>query len=88
MLSVPRSLSPSQFRQQPDWQEYRRVPKHTLQEQHPMVVKIVQFLRRGVAMLRHRGSPDLVNATAAQFIARRKASGLSPIATSATWGVS
>ncbi|VTM92277.1 AraC family transcriptional regulator [Raoultella planticola] len=81
--------SPSQFRQQPDWQEWhRRVPKHTLQEQHPMVVKIVQFPETQVAMLRHRGSPDLVNATAAQFIAWRKASGLSPIATSATWGVS
>lgn len=81
--------SPSQFRQQPDWQEWhRRVPKHTLQEQHPMVVKIVQFPETQVAMLRHRGSPDLVNATAAQFIAWRKASGLSPVATSATWGVS
>lgn len=58
--------SPSQFRQQPDWQEWhRRVPKHTLQEQHPMVVKIVQFPETQVAMLRHRGSPDLVNATAA-----------------------
>ena len=77
--------SPSQFRQQPDWQEWhRRVPKHTLQEQHPMVVKIVQFPETQVAMLRHRGSPDLVNATAAQFIAWRKASGLSPVATSAT----
>ncbi|VEC82878.1 AraC family transcriptional regulator [Raoultella ornithinolytica] len=65
-----------------------RFPKHTLQEQHPMVVKIVQFPETQVAMLRHRGSPDLVNATAAQFIAWRKASGLSPVATSATWGVS
>lgn len=81
--------SPSQFRQQPDWQEWhRRVPKHILQEQHPMAVKIVQFPDTQVAMLRHRGSPDLVNATAAQFIAWRKASGLSPVATCATWGVS
>ena len=53
-----------------------------------MVVKIVQFPETQVAMLRHRGSPDLVNATAAQFIAWRKASGLSPVATCATWGVS
>ncbi len=37
-----------------------------------------------IAVLQHRGSPDLVNATAARFIARRKTSGLSPVATSDT----
>ncbi|MDM4205660.1 AraC family transcriptional regulator [Klebsiella spallanzanii] len=81
--------SPSQFRQQPDWLEWhRRVPKHTLQEQYPMDVNIIQLPTTQVAMLRHRGSPDLVNETAGKFIAWRKASGLSPVASCETWGVS
>ena len=81
--------SPSQFRQQPDWLEWhRRVPKHTLQEQHPMDVKIIQLPTTQIARLRHRGNPDLVNETAAKFIAWRKVSGLSPVASCATWGIS
>lgn len=81
--------SPSQFRQQPDWLEWhRRVPKHTLQEQYPMDVNIIQLPTTQVAMLRHRGSPDLVNETAGKFIAWRKVSGLSPVANCETWGVS
>ncbi|VUS83491.1 Right origin-binding protein [Klebsiella pasteurii] len=81
--------SPSQFRQQPDWLEWhRRVPKHTLQEQHPMDVKIIQLPTTQIAMLQHRGNPGLVNETAAKFIAWRKKSGLSPVASCATWGIS
>lgn len=81
--------SPSQFRQQPDWLEWhRRVPKDTLQEQHPMDVKIIQLPTTQIARLRHRGNPDLVNETAAKFIAWRKVSGLSPVASCATWGIS
>lgn len=81
--------SPSQFRQQPDWREWhRRVPKHTLQEQYPMDVNIIQLPTTQVAMLRHRGSPDLVNETAGKFIAWRKVSGLSPVTSCETWGVS
>lgn len=38
-----------------------------------------------MAVLQHRGSPDLVNATAARVLSsRRKTSGLSPVATSDT----
>ena len=80
--------SPTQFRQQPDWAEWhRRVPKHTLQEQTSMDVNIISFPTTRIAVLQHRGSPDLVNATAARFIAWRKTSGLSPVATSDTWGI-
>ena len=39
-----------------------------------------------IAMLQHRGNPGLVNETAAKFIAWRKKSGLSPVASCATWG--
>ena len=65
--------SPTQFRQQPDWAEWhRRVPKHTLQEQTSMDVNIISFPTTRIAVLQHRGSPDLVNTTAARFIAWRK----------------
>ena len=80
--------SPTQFRQQPDWAEWhRRVPKHTLQEQTSMDVNIISCPSTRIAVLQHRGSPDLVNATAARFIAWRKTSGLSPVATSDTLGI-
>ena len=49
-----------------------------------MDVNIISCPSTRIAVLQHRGSPDLVNATAARFIARRKTSGLSPVATSDT----
>lgn len=51
-----------------------------------MDVNIISCPSTRIAVLQHRGSPDLVNATAARFIARRKTSGLSPVATSDTRG--
>ena len=53
-----------------------------------MDVKIIQLPTTQIARLRHRGNPDLVNETAAKFIAWRKVSGLSPVASCATWGIS
>lgn len=50
-----------------------------------MDVNIISCPSTRIAVLQHRGSPDLVNATAARFIAWRKTSGLSPVATSDTW---
>ena len=52
-----------------------------------MDVNIISCPSTRIAVLQHRGSPDLVNATAARFIAWRKTSGLSPVATSDTWGI-
>ena len=52
-----------------------------------MDVNIISFPTTRIAVLQHRGSPDLVNTTAARFIAWRKTSGLSPVATSDTWGI-
>ncbi len=49
-----------------------------------MDVNIISCPSTRIAVLQHRGSPDLVNATAARFIAWRKTSGLSPVATSDT----
>lgn len=80
--------TPRQFRQTPDWLLWhQRVPKSVRQEQHVMDVKIVSFPHTRVAMFRHQGSPDLVNASAGKFIEWRRATGLSPVASSQTFGL-
>ncbi|MBX0108117.1 AraC family transcriptional regulator, partial [Salmonella enterica subsp. enterica serovar Typhi] len=80
--------SPCRFRQSPDWLAWhQRVPKLALQEQHVMDVKIVEFPPTRVAMLTHLGHPDKVNASAAKFIAWRRETGQSPIASSQTFGI-
>lgn len=80
--------SPRQFRQTPDWLDWhRRIPKQVFQEQHVMDVKIVDVPRIQVAMLTHRGHPDLVNTSAAKFIEWRRTTGLSPVAGSQTFGI-
>jgi len=52
-----------------------------------MQVKIVDFMETQVATLEHRGAPELINDSVRVFIAWRKQSGLSPIATSKTFGI-
>ena len=80
--------SPRQFRQRPDWLDWhQRVPKMASQELKTMEVKIVDFPHTQVAMLQHRGSPALVNDSAATFIAWRKRTGLSPVSESQTFGI-
>lgn len=80
--------SPRQFRLSPDWLDWhQRVPKMASQEQQPMDVTIVDFPQTKVAMLQHRGSPELVNASAAKFIEWRKSTGLSPVRQSKTFGI-
>lgn len=80
--------NPRQFRQKPDWAAWhQRVPKLALQEQHVMDVKIVEFPQTNVAMLTHQGHPDRVNDSAATFIEWRRTTGLSPVASSQTYGI-
>lgn len=80
--------SPSQFRQSPNWQpwseRYRLPPR---QRSKKMDVKIVDFKKTHVAVLIHRGAPERVNDSALTFIAWRKASGLSPVKTSRSFGL-
>ncbi len=52
-----------------------------------MNVKIVNFPETRVAILSHHGQSEQVNATAARFIEWRKTTGLSPVATSQTYGI-
>ena len=51
-----------------------------------MEVKIVDFKETKVAVLEHRGPPELVNDSVLNFIEWRKQSGLSPVKSSRTFG--
>jgi AraC family transcriptional regulator len=80
--------TPSQFRASPAWEpwaERYRIP--TRARAVAMEVKIIDFEETRVAALEHRGSPALVNDSAMVFIAWRKASGLSPVKTSRSFGI-
>ena len=80
--------TPSQFRRAPAWQpwtEQTRLPSR--ERMQTMQVKIIDFEETPVAVLEHRGSPALVNDSARQFIAWRKSTGLSPVASSRTFGI-
>jgi AraC family transcriptional regulator len=80
--------SPSQFRTSPRWQpwsERYQLPPRERNER--MEVQIVDFNATQVALLEHCGAPELVNDAALRFIAWRKASGLSPVKTSRSFGI-
>ncbi len=80
--------TPSQFRRQPAWQPWAgpdRFPMRTRIQ--TMQVRVVDFPETRVAVLEHRGAPALVNNSAARFIEWRQASGLSPVASSDTFGI-
>ncbi len=80
--------TPSQFRKHPAWkpwsEKYRLPPR---ERNRNMEVRIVAFEETRVAALEHRGAPELVNDSARRFIEWRKASGLSPVRSSATFGI-
>lgn len=80
--------TPSQFRLEPAWQpwnEQMRLPER--QGSLAMDVKIIDFEETMVAVYEHRGAPALIFESVREFIDWRKTSGLSPIATSRTFGV-
>ncbi|OHX11497.1 AraC family transcriptional regulator [Chromobacterium sphagni] len=80
--------TPSQFRRQPDWLDWRqRIPERKYERIQTMDVKIVDFAGTRVAILTHQGRPELVNVSAARFIEWRKDTGQSPIASSRTYGI-
>jgi AraC family transcriptional regulator len=80
--------SPTTFRRQPDWENWHvhyrfRNPERT----QNMQIEIIHFATTRIAVLEHRGPPDLLNDSVGTFIAWRKTSGLSPILTSRTFGI-
>ena len=80
--------SPSQFRKSPRWQPWQeRYVLPPRERSEKMDVKIVDFTTTRLAVLEHHGAPEQVNNTAKRFIEWRKQSGLSPVATSRTFGI-
>lgn len=80
--------TPSQFRKQPEWgawPEKHQLPKR--QGRQAMKVDVIDFPATRVAVLAHRGSPDLIKTTVSRFIDWRKESGLSPVKSSQTYGI-
>jgi AraC family transcriptional regulator len=81
--------SPSEFRGEPNWPEwhlrfqFQPKPYGAI----PMNVNIIQFETTKVALLEHLGAPEKVLEAAGKFIAWRKATGLSPVKTSKTFGI-
>ncbi|WP_334313295.1 AraC family transcriptional regulator [Psychrosphaera algicola] len=84
--------SPSEFRKSPKWLNWHdKTDTLTLQlidkTEHKMDVKVVYFEEQKIAALAHYGDPKLHYQTSMKFIAWRKASKLSPIKTSNTYGI-
>ncbi|MDR7925754.1 AraC family transcriptional regulator [Acidithiobacillus thiooxidans] len=80
--------TPSQFRDQPAWQPWaERMQLPGRKRSTSMEVKVVDFSEAMVAVLEHKGPPDLIFESVQIFIEWRKSSGLSPVATSRTFGL-
>ena len=80
--------TPSQFRAKPAWQPWNERYRVPTPERNPaMKVTIVEFATTEVAALEHRGPTERVNDSARLFIEWRKASRLSPVKTSKTFGI-
>jgi AraC family transcriptional regulator len=86
--------TPSQFRKQPEWTSWQekyqllnRGARQRMQSgEHIMHVTVVDFSETKVAVLEHRGSPGLINASVQRFIEWRKENKLSPTV-SATYNI-
>lgn len=78
--------TPKEFRKEPQWQvwhgKYQILSKEIFQnmnaEKNTNKVKIVEFKETKIAVLEHRGSPELIGNSARKFIAWRKENQLSP----------
>lgn len=80
--------SPSEFRRRPDWPDWHaRMTPPVRERVASMEVNIVTVEPVMVAALEHLGPPDRVNDSAQRFIAWRKESGLSPVASNQTYGI-
>jgi len=80
--------SPSGFRRQPDWESWHeRYRFHIPERKQTVQVDIVDFKTTLIAVTEHRGPSERVDDSVAQFIAWRKASGLSPKQASRTFGI-
>jgi AraC family transcriptional regulator len=80
--------TPSGFRRKPAWEPWsQRYELPNRERNQKMEVQIVKFEEARIAVLEHRGTPLLVNDSVGIFIDWRKASGLSPLKSSKTYGI-
>jgi AraC family transcriptional regulator len=80
--------SPTAFRKAPNWAAWSAQFQFiSPREIEVMQVRIVKVEPVTVAVLEHRGDPATVNESVQRLIAWRKESGLSPVATSQTYGI-
>jgi AraC family transcriptional regulator len=80
--------SPTAFRKAPNWAAWSAQFQFiSPREIEVMQVRIVKVEPVTVAVLEHRGDPAKVNESVQRFIAWRRESGLSPVATSQTYGI-
>jgi len=80
--------SPSQFRRKPAWQSWHRQYRAPSRSgSQSMQVNIIEFKQTRIAALEHRGAPERVNDSVRIFIDWRRQSGLSPVASSQTYGL-
>lgn len=80
--------TPSEFRRSPKWEPWNERYQFPIRERRQsMEINIVEFERTRVAALEHRGALGLVNDSVGIFIEWRKASGLSPVQSSKSFGI-
>jgi len=80
--------TPSHFRKSPAWKPWTaRYQIPTRERKQIMEVRLIEFEETPVAVLEHRGAPELVNDSAKLFIEWRKENGFSPVRTSQTFGI-
>lgn len=80
--------TPSEFRRSPAWKPWNERYQLPIREgETSMEVNVVEFEKTKVAVLEHRGPPGSVNDSVGIFIEWRKASGLSPVKSSETFGI-
>ena len=82
-------MTPGEFRHRPGWLRwYQCMPRPPMMRRENMLqVTIVSVADIQTAMLTHCGTPEAINETATRFVAWRKASGLSPVSRSRTFGI-
>ncbi|MFZ2450908.1 MAG: AraC family transcriptional regulator [Methylovulum miyakonense] len=80
--------TPSQFRKKPQWKSWHEKYRLPIPRgKTNMQVNIVEFKETKVAVLEHRGAVETLNDSVGVFIEWRKASQLSPVKTSNTYGL-
>ena len=80
--------TPSQFRLEPEWESwYRHYQFKRIEREMEMKIDIVDFKAVQVAVLEHRGAPELINDSVSIFIEWRKECKMPPLASSKTYGL-